>query len=169
MEQTNDSLYLFSSRFKRNWSGQLTFGIMDSKQFGRRLFFVSLGYPFVSCTLRENSIQDIPTNPEGKNPDSPDAWEVRITSRPRAFISGGRQLELSLWGAKSILLFIRLLWSGLALGISLPTGKWSWIIYTYHSIVNEYWRSLAKEGYEYAKALWIQIKNSWLSKSSICW
>lgn len=74
-----------------------------------------------------------------------------------------------LWGDKSILLFIQFLWSGLQLGISLPIGKWSWIIYTYHSIVNEYWRSLAKEGYEYVKALWIQIKNSWLSKSSICW
>lgn len=39
---------------------------MDLKQFRRRLFFTPLGYSCVPRTLRENSIQDIPTNPEGK-------------------------------------------------------------------------------------------------------
>lgn len=143
---------------------------MDLKQFGRRLFFISQGYSFVPCSLRENSIQDIPTNPEGKIliPLRLEKWESHTQAVGLYFwreTAGARFL----WGAKSILLFIHLLWSDLRLGISLPIGKWSWIIYTYDSIVNEYWRSLAKEGYEYVKALWIQIKNSWLSKSSICW
>lgn len=132
---------------------------MDSKQFGRRLFFIFPSYPFCPMHFKRKLYPGPSNKSRRKNPESPDAWEVRITSRPWAFISGGRQLEWALSvGPGGILLFIRLLWSRPCVGHQFTHWYMDWIIYTYHSIVNEYWRSLAKEGHEYAKVLWIQIR-----------